>query len=611
MIIAALLCLMMLLVACDDEGDHSGGDGGYGDGGSGDGGSGDGNGKDERPSKSDEQVNYADLLAAWDEYIDYNKKEYEKPESTLLFSKSTDDEKYIQRNGTFLLTTHSRYNVVDNSYGKHDAVYYHLYNIATGEEVRSGWTERNRIEGPDYQGEPDNPSSYSFNFYGNIVCVRAYEWEVVDTAEPVNPGEPAEPIYGYATEYRYYDENGEELAVTDTQEAYTERYNGLVYTYLKDKVYVTTADTCKTLYTFKRGEEPVVVNTDAEYMGEYKNFCYGTYINRDQTQGIFVYDKEGGSLVTYIPEDRDVMPVILSNGDVLFVYILPTAPNATDYSFEAFDGGRFVQKAVILNAKTGAITEPELDYAVNVETMITNASQDNTPIKIKDGYALAEISKIGEDKKLSAETDFVILDSSMAVVKELPKLFKNQTGFAGLVSENKWIFKTNAGDETVYYAVDKDGSTVTVSQYFNMDDAEYTFQGGFVYNNIVYGANLNSLYDLKDGYVISVKDDSIRFRDSEDVERLLYYSSYGYFSTGTVLADENDYCEEFGIDGVYLVEMYDDDDNSFDGYKLMTNKGDNIISSHQRPQLMYQIGDSYIIKVVSESGTEQYYYVNK
>ena len=541
------------------------------------------------PTPDDLDIDYDAIISQWKNYINFDggKADEEDMNTSLqqLLSYSTSDDvntRVVVRGNLVFMTidaTHSDTEFNDEL-GYYEPVEYVdytyvVYNMETGKQVLTASTEYKSY----YNRNDDNEGRYAGAYeefrvltdatdaasYG-IIIVETTDWEYVEavideSVETVKGQDPviAEPAKWVETKtYSYYDQNGE-LIVADLPENDVEvvssasSYNTIIRI---GKVYVTSKNNN---IISKLGENMKVEFVLDKYDVEYKGYRY----QWNEDDGILTVLNTATHRITAnweYSEYRDSLFLdyqILGNGNVLFYYTdfyIDLANVECDFEVDGI-GVRFIY--VLLDIKTGETRELDLthtigetDYQYIIDSLVTNAGDDNLGMSLKsDDHQFAEIYLI-KDGKLSEKPLSVILDNEMKVVATLDNFVIGQTAIDGVLENGDLVVY----DGTYYYTVDVNGDrTEKVQKYYNLDNSDDVISGGFIYDGILYNDSMKPLVNVWEDYSdYEVYDKYVRAWSNED--GCYYYLSIN--SAGELVIDNEP------EQGTY------DDESSWNGYKI-------------------------------------------
>ncbi len=484
--LSALLCLSMLFSACDsgstnDTEEPSGSDGEE----TTDTESGSGNEAIADEIPVDEKIDYLNILTEWNKYITsvgtYDAPTYSS-NSTSLFSTYTETD-----GATVTQNTYGKIAVVVKEYNTdlrnpEDQVLHEdipnretsFINLETGLKLSVGelvYTSYDFAE-----GRYINQYSASVRL-DTIVEIETKTW--INTAAE---GEPE--MWGQVSTFAYYYNDGRVIKdkLTDRAEAITTGgVNALV---IEGKAYhcrggevilETAADNVYALPNY----------TSAEYAG-YTYFFSGSTVKVADSEYNIIVDCV---LPAYI-ENNQATRTILSNGNIHYYATEGCSDNVNDYDYED-SGAKYKIWNVIINVYTGEMTRVELPYIFE-DGIKTNFNTDTTGFKLEGEYQCATVRMI-EDGKLSDTTETIILNNKLETIVKLPKLLKNQTGFATALGDGRFLVEVeNLGGAAYYVGDSADGS---VTRFFNNTSM---LNGGFIRDGKVYNNELEMVFDMAD-----------------------------------------------------------------------------------------------------------------
>ncbi len=608
--IAALLSLSMLFASCNsDEGGDEIGSGEQGK---------DNSGAETNTPSKDGLGNYSELIDQWAEYISYEDEGREGKEKFTSFTALFKD---FDSSATVNVNMLCENVAVVHSVSDHQKLLSDVfYNLDSGEEIISGGISE--VYSSTYK---EKTHTYSYELiYDTIIEVM---WTVKERPEGSNVG------WEISETYSYYDVNGSEIAVDLEERA--EKHNSFDCLSIDGKNYYCHEGKIKYVTEDLFAYELPVFDDRIEYNDKYY------YVD---DSGIEVFDAKAYRLYEFkmpsygIAEDIKV----LSNGNV---YI--PSMTALDESSQHFDidenGQKYAVDHYIADLSSGKIMGAELDFTV--EVLYNNANGKSDGIKLSGENQYAEIRMI-KDGKLSKESEFVILDASLKIVKELPKLFKNQTGFIKMDGEGSFVMETSdLNGSTVNYLIDADGDAKiwnnavsgTLSGSYNKLNggyAEYVEEncadGSIIKKYEIYNDVLERIADVDFDDVEGIFGGNILFKsvteetetetevNSEDefepsektvriTEYKIGYIENGEFKTNSIYEGEESFDYDFYDDGCgYYIIKDSADDEIMD---VLNSYGENIaaLNEYQYVKVWYNLSpDSVVLKVRADEGNTYY-----
>ena len=549
----------------------------------------------------DVEPDYSSTIADWNTHLTLNKPQQAPTLSydyygQFLFNtyESEGLSVSVNRYGDLILvkkvTTEFGFNYELNIYEEMREIEYTIYNTATGAEVYYATVDSYVVT--DYANY-----TYDFEFFGGIFMAEVGKIQTVFD-------EDGFPHKEYTYSYSYFNNDGDPLVSTLSEEIHSVDYtdNGDVLFYLSNKCYLLRDE--EIFFVFDKGQERTLPRVDFEYL-DYK------YVIENDTYRVF--DENYNLLSTYtVPSVNNLATsTILSNGNLFFQIVTMLPDDAVDFAFEAY-GDKVALKSIIVDVKTGKVTEPELDFVV--ENIATNADDNGTNIAVKNNNQFAEVYMI-TDGKLATECSFVILDNSMAKVAELPRILKNQTAGTSFLTSGKLLIAT-ALYENVYYTVDL--SKQDVELFVNVESYKYEdLNFGFVYDKEVFNNNdLNSVHKFPDNYrmhtiyggnSILVIAGTYTYDDFDNFSRyVVYVDENGNVSCSyPISSDPNDrveYSAELNCYFVYHIDVFGDE-----WYSVYNAKGESITGARSLSVVNYS-EDGVTFRCREYDSLNGYYY---
>ncbi len=265
---------------------------------------------------------------------------------------------------------------------------------------------------------------------------------------------------------------------------------------------------------------------------------------------IQILDKEYKIVTEYISDSYSIMGyAVLPNGDVYVCEYEKLESDATEYDILQGEEKLNVIHTVV-SASTGAVTTVEKGYVASkvytepmfdVTTPLQQATRGDFAgvCALKDGYMLANVQKFS-DGVLSSDSVIAVLNGSLEIVAELPKVIPNQFGYVSFLNADQALisslveFSTD-GSTVVYYSVDtKSGDLELVledKEHVTVIDGGYIYEEGWTTDS-VYDYNWNKLYtfdEIKESWEIV------------DGVLLITYEENGntYYYTGKIVASNS------------------------------------------------------------------------
>ena len=512
--ISALLCLSMLLAACD-SGETV-----------------DTEGPSEKEPvedietnteteneeiPEDEKVNYVAILSEWGKYLtsvgDENNSIFTSATHLFTENHSESTDVSVTRYGKIAKAVKTTYAIYDEETGKMTSaqtVETVFYNFETGAKI-NGACRRGYIYDFEINGYV---SRYNTTIYGDAII------EIADIKR-TNLGTDEEPDWQMVTTYSYYDNGGNVLASdlgVDDRAEYVNDFTGLHCLKIADKA-----------YHMRDGEIILVGDSNNTYAIPDFDVEYNGYRYSLTSDKIQVINDRYELVVNYsVPSylDLSASSTILANGDVYIFAILNCDENSTSYDFIEQDN-KYDIIHLVVSIKTGEATEIDAPFVVS--KLISNYDTEETGIKLNGDYQYAEITRIN-DKTCDKDKKFVILDNALAQVVALPRILKNQTSVVEGKGNGDLIIKVaNIENDTVNYTANLDSGNVSRflgEDYYDWSDNLTYIDGGFVreyFDNYsercvkVYNNNLDVVCDLTYVDDYEIRENHVYFVKTEEI----------------------------------------------------------------------------------------------
>lgn len=446
----------------------------------------------------DEDVDYSVYINQWTKYLAYNEKSDTAPKVNI--SKLFDNEggtAAVSYYGSWVAFSSTKYMEGNDSY-RQSVV--NVYSLIDGSKLM-------RFESGYFDVAESAPKTIGFKSIGSQKGILE-----VKRGDLTNIGTDEAPVYEYKYTYSYYSQDGACLA-RDLEESSATAIgtpSGADLVTINDKCYFCRDE--EVLHTFNKGEERDIPSMNLEY-GDYK------YKFNSDSGVMTVFDSEYnvvGSVNIPVPSgsgsgsgmfDIDV----LDNGDIYVQTISEGDDN--NYDFETQSGYKVKVDQLIFHVDT-MTTEKIDNVKFAIMDMMTKATGDferySFKLKEENECQLVAAYKIDENKQISNEISFLIVDNSLGIIAELPNIIKNQTGFEGFISETQLVVVASNynGQKDISYVVDT--VDATVSLYVNTSHSSYEkVNGGFIYDDILYNDSMQELADLRYVDEYEVKDGNI------------------------------------------------------------------------------------------------------
>ena len=504
--------------------------------------------KEEIPE--DEKVNYASILSEWEKYLtsvgeDKANVLYTSATHFLTESDSELTAVNIETYGKIAKMTSTRVASYDE-YGEMTIarnVATVFYNLETGEKLnapsRSGYIYDFEIH--------SYVSTYYSRIFGNAIIE-------IEDVKYINFGTEYESDWQNVVTYSYYDNNGRVLAEDLDEDNRAEYINDGNVNCLKiaDKAYhLRDGDI---ILEVDRNDTYSIPDFDVEYNGyRYSLTSSKIQVINESYELVVNYD-----VPSYLSDTSSI--TVLANGDVYICAKLLCDDNAEIYDYIE-NGYKYDVVNLVVSIKTGKATE--IDTPFVIQKLMSNYDTNITGIKLNGDYQYAEVVRIN-DKTLAKDAEFVILDNTLTKVAELPRILKNQKSLVeGTGNGNITITVSSVDNYYTQYTANLDSGRVSryaSDEMYDADETRTAIDGGFVREYIdhygenfvkVYNSDLEVVYDLTqvDGYIIRgdhiyfTKTESYDMPESEDetYTEKTYYVGYisdnGSFATMVIGKD--------------------------------------------------------------------------
>ena len=506
-LMSALLCLPLLLAACDNTGDtetesetetsvESGTE----------------SGTEtatpneptvERPTIEDEKINYKELIDRWKEYL------------TPVGASADDsyvDYSYITIDTPISGDLHGNFTVNESVIDDDDT-----HN--PGKKTTSVYNNDGLIKKFEYSNRTENKWRIKYDFMGTLANGNVMEIKkTVSTSTDLT----ATPIvWEEAVTYLYYDIDGYQIG----EESKTRATNLSHSIILGEKTYHIDTD----------GHVFFITHVTEAYKIEDAYFKT-IEISDDE---IYRYSVSGNTL-QILNKDYNLTAEFefssgdkwyyLDNGNVFVSRTTLLSDNATSFDYD--DGRKYDVKHMILDVSTGKVSEIEADWIP--AKVLTNEGTEEYKIKADCFYA--EVNRI-VDGKLGNETEFVIFDNQLKEVAKLPSILKNQRSLGDAIDSSNFVI-TVAGISGSYASYMVNTMTGTVERHVSVGSGD-TLDGGYVIGNKVYTDNGTEIFDLTDATSLNVVAGNLYYITRETYEdasgntKSTAAAHVGYISSGS------------------------------------------------------------------------------
>ena len=297
---------------------------------------------------------------------------------------------------------------------------------------------------------------------------------------------------------------------------------------------------------------------------------------------ITVTDANDNAIVSYSSECYAICGyAVLSNGNIYLCEYELLNKDAAEYDIKSGEEKLNINHKII-SAADGSVSTLDLSYkAGKIYNDNTSAIRTFTSfvtmevadlgdidsallnsVDVTDGYMIAEIQKYA-DGTLDSNSVFAVLNESLEIVAELPKLIANQFTYPSFVDSDTMVVSTRtAHNSVVYYGVETDGEIFILPALNELTNIE-PIKNGYVW----WDGEYCKVYDkdwklLKDYGDISVTDNF--FRNGFGVINGALYFNYCRESGDSYVSDVMKVV-------IREVEDYDNPGEVFDyGYNVNT-----------------------------------------
>ncbi len=503
LMISALLCLSMLLAACDSD-DASGTD-------TSDVVTTDGDETTNRDTKpKGDNVISSEFVKEWTAYITPVEKEPTERNNYNGLETVKDYTGYTRLGKFYYKTTTD---VVSTPDGNRNRTTVNIYNSKLNLLKTYTQSSYDTAHG-DWTVDYD----YSVFADGWIIEVEKSVW----TAD------------GMEYYYNYYDIGGKDI-IGQTSDSQAMDYDFCI-------VYGE-----KSYHVNDEGEIFLVAHATENYRHEYE-FDF-TYTTADGKEYGYKLDESNNTMKVYkdyvvVAEcNRDDDYYILDNGDIYFCDVTALGKNATIFDYETLQN-KYDVKHTLISVATGEAKSLDLPFVLT--NMLTNEQTKETGIKLKTGTQYAEITRI-VDGKLALAPEFVIVDNSLAEVVKLPKLLENQAALGGSLGTSKFIISVDrAYADDASYTVDVNKSTL--ERYSALPVGAQPIDGGYLYNQKIYSTAGKLELDLTGANYCYIEFGNVRYSfgstyinynnggetENNTVTSIAYFDGNGVFHTTAI-----------------------------------------------------------------------------
>lgn len=233
------------------------------------------------------------------------------------------------------------------------------------------------------------------------------------------------------------------------------------------------------------------------FKGEYNDYLYAWEFG-EMYRRIQVFNTEGVCCAQYAFSNNAVnmsslfggeVAYILNNGNV-FTQEVIKVEDGEEYDF-SFLGVDCVVSSKIIDYKTGAVTEVDLDYLVmDLESAYGRTHRSDFPFVLAEGKQNQAMVTLFANGELTKNA-YVVLDNDMKVEYTLKNV--DDTIDVGTVGENWYGASLVIGGQEASRIYDYDGNVICTLPY----NTEGIADGLILTNTAIYDWQMNLLYDLE------------------------------------------------------------------------------------------------------------------
>lgn len=458
----------------------------------------------ERPTIEDEKINYKELIDRWKEYL--TPVGASADDSYVDYSHITSDEP---------IPGDTYGNFIVNESITND------YSLYPGKKTTSIYNNDGFITEFKYSNyySTENKWCLKYDFmgtlaYGNVMEIKKTVSTSADfTATPI--------VWEEAVTYLYYDIDGYQIGEESETRA-TNLFHSII---LGEKTYHIDTDGHVFFITHVT-EAYEIADAYSKTLEIPDDEIYRYSVSGNTLQ---VLNKDYNLTAEFEFSSGDEW-YILDNGDVFVFRTTLLSDNATSFDYD--DGIKYDVKHMILDVATGKVSEIEADWVPT--KVLTNEGTEEYKIKADCFYA--EVNRI-VDGKLGNETEFVIFDNQLKEVAKLPSILKNQHSLGDAIDSSNFVI-TVAGISDSYASYTVNTMTGTVERHVSVT-GDYTLDGGYVIGNKVYTDDGTEIFDLSDAKSWNVVAGNLYYVTRETYEdasgntKSTEAAHVGYISSGS------------------------------------------------------------------------------
>lgn len=503
-LMSALLCLPLLLAACDNTGDtetesetetsvESGTETATPN-----------EPTVERPTIEDEKINYKELIDRWKEYL------------TPVGASADDsyvDYSYITIDTPISGDLHGNFTVNESVIDDDD-----IHN--PGKKTTSVYNGSRLIRKFEYSNRTENKWCLKYDFMGtlangNVMKIKKTVSTPTDlTATPI--------VWEEKVTYLYYDIDGYQIGKESKTRA-TDLSHSII---LGEKTYHIDTDGHVFFITHVT-EAYEIADAYSKTLEISDDEIYRYSVSGNTLQ---ILNKDYNLTAEFEFSSGDEW-YILDNGDVFIFRVIQLANNASEFDFE-YNGSKYDVKHMVLDVATGKVSEFEADWIPT--KVLTNEGTEEYKINADCFYA--EVNRI-VDGKLGNETEFVVFDNQLKEVAKLPSILKNQHSLGDAIDSSSFVI-TVTGISGSYASYTVNTLTGTVERHASVT-GDYTLDGGYVIGKKVYTDNGTEIFDLTNAKSFDVVAGNLYYITRETYEdasgntKSTEAAHVGYISSGS------------------------------------------------------------------------------
>lgn len=456
------------------------------------------------------------------------------------------------------------------------------------------------------------------------LMVTKYEFTVVD--EATREANPDGSYYTVKKTYEYYDIAGTPITTANHEVSISEvTYDNYSTTY--------RFGTCNVAFDDETGLALSIVDASGvKQFGKYdkETALYGYLLDRDtftdfSKEFLEVYEKSTGKLVQryYYNSAADSVNVwVLRNGDILVQELVLLDVASTTKPNLSFMGMNFTLTTYILDVETGVLTQAEFGYLVyeldSRDDFAEDYELDQAGITLTENAVnIALVYPIDEKAQLRMESPaLLVLDNDLEIMFTLESIVLEQDmgrlnyGDLGIyaLKDGHYLISLYTGAPAPYVIVDSKGEIVSyisddmiiADQYIITEDGVYSYKMELQFD---FTAGEYELVDvIGHKVIVSCQRTVSTLNNAADATRypyddLLEFNYTMYYSldlTAETLIPAHFLDEDDNYFATYEESIYVSDDYGSD-YRID-------ITHYDQRTYIYEITDDYMITYDSEAG---------